>query len=357
MNSIRAATAVLYDQRSKSRLTLSISRWVALWTSSSAGAGGRSTTVARSTSPVPRRHTRARKRRQPSIISSVCSVQSKSSAGGPTNRWNRRSASAPTRVEVLGRSDQVALGLGHLGPAHADHALGEQALERLPQPARSKPDVAEGPGVEAGVEQVQDGVLDAADVLVDGHPVARPRRGRRVPPAVQGSQKRRKYHDESTKVSMVSVSRSAGPPHVGQVVCRKPSWYLQRRLAGRAELDVVGRQHRQLGLRHGNHAVLGAVDDRDGAPPEPLAADQPVPQAVVDLARSRCLRASSHSMALALAVATSGAASSQSLLMLGPSPVYASPSQAIGRLHGADDGQAVGLGEIPVPLVLARARP
>src|SRR3954454_16539813 len=33
-----------------------------------------------------------------------------------------------------------------------------------------------------------------------------------------GSQKRRKYHDESTNVSIVSVSRRAGPPHVGQVV-------------------------------------------------------------------------------------------------------------------------------------------
>jgi hypothetical protein len=30
-----------------------------------------------------------------------------------------------------------------------------------------------------------------------------------------GSAKRRKYQDESTNVSMVSVSRLAGPPHVG----------------------------------------------------------------------------------------------------------------------------------------------
>src|SRR5580698_8703423 len=40
----------------------------------------------------------------------------------------------------------------------------------------------------------------------------------------QGSQNRRKYHEESTKVSMVSVSRRAGPPQMGQVVWRKPSW-------------------------------------------------------------------------------------------------------------------------------------
>jgi hypothetical protein len=39
-----------------------------------------------------------------------------------------------------------------------------------------------------------------------------------------GSQKRRKYHAESTKVSIVSVSRTAGPPQMGHVVRRKPSW-------------------------------------------------------------------------------------------------------------------------------------
>ena len=32
-----------------------------------------------------------------------------------------------------------------------------------------------------------------------------------------GSQNRRKYHDESTKVSIVSVSRLAGPPHIGHL--------------------------------------------------------------------------------------------------------------------------------------------
>ena len=36
-------------------------------------------------------------------------------------------------------------------------------------------------------------------------------------------QKRRKYQLESTKVSIVSVSRSAGPPHLGHVVLRNES--------------------------------------------------------------------------------------------------------------------------------------
>ena len=33
---------------------------------------------------------------------------------------------------------------------------------------------------------------------------------------IHGSVKRSKYHDESTKVSIVSVSRRAGPSHCGQ---------------------------------------------------------------------------------------------------------------------------------------------
>ena len=41
---------------------------------------------------------------------------------------------------------------------------------------------------------------------------------------LHGSQKRRKYQEESTNVSIVSVSRRAGPPQMGQVVWRNPSW-------------------------------------------------------------------------------------------------------------------------------------
>src|SRR5918997_1031865 len=70
-----------------------------------------------------------------------------------------------------------------------------------------------------------------------------------------GSAKRRKYHDESTKVSIVSVSRVAGPPLVG----------------------------------HGLDAVLVAVHDRDRAAPVALPGQQPVPQAVVDGAAADAL--------------------------------------------------------------------
>ena len=40
-----------------------------------------------------------------------------------------------------------------------------------------------------------------------------------------GAVKRAKYQDESTKVSMVSVSRRAGWPHFGQVTCFQLGWW------------------------------------------------------------------------------------------------------------------------------------
>ena len=42
--------------------------------------------------------------------------------------------------------------------------------------------------------------------------------------AFHGSVKRRKYQDESTNVSIVSVSRRAGAPQVGQGTCFQVGW-------------------------------------------------------------------------------------------------------------------------------------
>src|SRR5476649_1878859 len=42
--------------------------------------------------------------------------------------------------------------------------------------------------------------------------------------AIQGSVKRAKYHDESTKVSMVSVSRRAAPEHCGHLTFFQVGW-------------------------------------------------------------------------------------------------------------------------------------
>ena len=69
-------------------------RWTARRTSVSSGVGG--LVRAATSCSVTSRHRRSRNRPHPSITWSVWSVQSTSSVGGPTKRWKRRSASAPT---------------------------------------------------------------------------------------------------------------------------------------------------------------------------------------------------------------------------------------------------------------------
>ena len=51
------------------------------------------------------------------------------------------------------------------------HALREQRIEGLPSRFRQVAGLDHRPGEEARIEQVQDRVLDAADILVDIHPV------------------------------------------------------------------------------------------------------------------------------------------------------------------------------------------
>jgi len=60
-------------------------------------------------------------------------------------------------------------------------------------------------------------VLDAADVLVHRRPLGG-LGGSNACASSFGERKRRKYHDESTKVSIVSVSRVTGAPVSGWVV-------------------------------------------------------------------------------------------------------------------------------------------
>ena len=56
------------------------------------------------------------------------------------------------------------------------------------------------------------------------------------------------------------------------------------RISRLVEGDIVRQRHRQIFLRHRNHAAFGAVDDRDRAAPIALTRNAPVAQAVIDLA-------------------------------------------------------------------------
>ena len=81
------------------------------------------------------RHSRCRKRLQPSRPKSS---QSTSSSGGFTARWARRSASAPRVSMISSGATRLPLDFDILAPSEADHALGEQPLERLAQLRRAR---------------------------------------------------------------------------------------------------------------------------------------------------------------------------------------------------------------------------
>ena len=130
--------------------------------------------------------------------------------------------------------------------------------------------------------QVQDRVLDAADVLVDRHPVvgdlAVPRR--LVVVRVEVAQEVPGGVDEG--VHRVGLAARRARRSAGRSVLTQSSAAASGDLAlGRVVLDV-GQHDRQLVLGHRDDAAALAVDDRDRAAPVALAREQPVAQPVVD---------------------------------------------------------------------------
>src|SRR3954463_7356419 len=87
-----------------------------------------------------------------------------------------------------------------------------------------------------------------------------------------------KYQDESTKVSIVSVSRRAGLPHTGHWQERKSS-RLFSGLPLPSGTQSCGRTTGRVLFRHGHGAVHVAMDDGNRRAPVALAADAPVAQA------------------------------------------------------------------------------
>ena len=154
------------------------------------------------------------------------------------------------------------------------HALGEQSRERLVNTHQLQ--VAHDFGPEARIQQVQDGMLDAADVLVHGHPVGGAladhgviQRGVAIAHEVPG-----RVHEGVHGVGLAPrCLTTGGTGHAGM----KALVFVERVTAAIRDA-IFGQHHGQILLRHGDRAVLRAVNDRDGRAPVALAADAPVPQ-------------------------------------------------------------------------------
>ena len=199
------------------------------------------------------------------------------------------------------RGHDIALGLGHgVAVLVLDHALAQQVGEGLVHTQQAQ--VAQCLGKEAAVEQVQNGVLDAADVVIDGHPTVGGFLGEgqlgvvrvgiaQVIPAGAGEG----VHGIGLAFGRATADRAGGLVEL---------LALGEGLAG-AQVQVLGQRHRQLILGHGHDAAVLAVDGRDGVAPIALAADEPVAQTELDLATAAAHGLEvGHDCSLALGVLT-----------------------------------------------------
>ena len=187
--------------------------------------------------------------------------------------------SAPALDQLVG-VDDVAFRLRHLGAFANDHAMGTEARERLLEVEEAA--VVEHHRDEARIQEVQYGVLVAADVGRDRQPLRRQLAiegdvaavGARVAQEVPGA-----VEEVVADVGLASAHRAAGGAgHAIPLVVAG-----QRRDAAVVGTEVLDQRqhHRQLGFGNRYRAAAVAVDDRDRRPPVPLARDAPVVQPVV----------------------------------------------------------------------------
>ena len=175
--------------------------------------------------------------------------------------------------EVIDRTVHVIAGLVNLV---RHHPLGEQGVERLDGAGGQVAGDLHGAGKEPRIQQMQDRVFDPADILIDVHPIggighvggaSRLRRGKAgvIPTAV---------HKRIHRVGFAqrrAVAFGAGGVPPGRVPVE--------RVAGDAEIDIIGQFDGQVLFGLGHRAAGVAMHHRDRTAPVPLARQAPVAQA------------------------------------------------------------------------------
>src|SRR5215210_2571 len=183
-------------------------------------------------------------------------------------------------VYILLGVDHVAAALAHLLPVRTEYgSLVAQAGHRLVEV--DEPEVPHALGEEAGVEQVQYGVLDAAGVLVNGKPLLPPHGVERPPIVVRREVTVPVPGGVHEGVHRVRLARS-WTPAAGALRVVEVRIELEGRFARRHELGVLGERDGQVLLGDGDDATLVAEDHRYRGAPVALAADQPVMKPVGD---------------------------------------------------------------------------
>ena len=138
-----------------------------------------------------------------------------------------------------------------------------------------------GAGEEAGVQEMQDRVLDAADILVDRHqPVHHGARGRRLlVPRIGEAREIPRRIDKG--IHGVGFARGLSPALRTSDVL--PGRMMVERVAGLVERHILRQHHRQVLVGHRHHAACRTVDHGNRAAPVALPRDTPVAQAEIHL--------------------------------------------------------------------------
>ena len=161
----------------------------------------------------------------------------------------------------------------------ADHALGEEAGEGLVEVEVTA--FGHGAGVKARIEQMQDRMLDPADVLVDRQPIVDRRAfDRRVGArTAEAGEIPGRLHE-----GIEGIGFPLGRLAAARAVRVLPGRMVGQRIARCLEGHVLRQPDRQFLAGHRDDAAVGAVDDGNRAAPVALAGNAPVAQAVLHLA-------------------------------------------------------------------------
>ena len=172
-------------------------------------------------------------------------------------------------LDILGEViDRPAVGIfGRVGLV-VDHALGEQRVKRLDRVGGQVATNVHRACEETRVKQVQDRVLDTANILVDIHPIGRVigmgwRVGAR---AGEAGEIPRTVHECVHRIGFARGNVAA----IGAVAIFPIAIPVQR-IAGLGEIGVFWQANGQVFFLFRHHAAAWAVDHRNGAAPEPLA--------------------------------------------------------------------------------------
>ncbi len=187
------------------------------------------------------------------------------STGAPSALAKARRAGAFGLSANFGRRQPCARGAA-VGLVD-NHPLREQTGERLGNVEMAG--LAQAAREEARIEKMQDRVLDAADILVNGQPSIGDRRRERLGlvPRIGETGKIPGRVDE--RVHRVRFARRR--PAAGRTRRVLPSRMMVERIAGPIEGDIFRQLDRQLLPRDGQGPALRAMDDRNRAAPIALA--------------------------------------------------------------------------------------